>query len=53
MFFGKKNFRSTNGKMSKKIYIKRDDKHGIWVQWLQGEGDSAISHWSVESQGST
>ena len=37
--------------MWKKIYLKKDDKHRIWVHWLQGDGDSEISHWSVESQG--
>ena len=52
MSFGKKKLRTSKGKMRKKVYIKRDDKHRIWVHWLQGDGDSAISHWSLELQGS-
>ena len=51
ILFEKKKVRSRDGKMTKRIFIKSNDKHCIWVHWSQGAGDSEISYWSAESQG--
>ena len=43
--------KSKTGKPSKQYYIKSDDKHYIWVKWIDPFADKPQVYWSAEPQG--
>lgn len=51
LLWGKKKVRSAKGKTIKKYYVRKNDKHLIWVKWTTGFADLKNTHWSAEPQG--
>jgi len=50
LLFGKKKVRSAKGKTVKKYYIRKNEKHLIWVKWVQPFSDKKACVWSAEPQ---
>ena len=51
LLFGKKKVRSAKGKTVKKYYVRKNEKHLIWVKWVQPFSDKKACVWSAEPQG--
>merc|ERR1712241_47470 len=52
LLWGKKKVRTEKGKTVKKYYVRKDDKHLIWVKWSTGFADlKTATYWSAEPQG--
>lgn len=51
LLWGKKKVRSEKGKTIKKYYIRKDEKHLVWVKWSKGFSDMKNIYWSAEPQG--
>jgi len=50
ILWGKKKVRTEKGKTVKKYYIRKDEKHLVWVQWSKGFADNKNIYWSAEPQ---
>jgi len=50
LLWGKKKVRTEKGKTIKKYYVRKNDKHLIWVKWATGFADLKNTQWSAEPQ---